>query len=256
MFEEKGYLESRITKSNILFRSQSVSNSEITKKVTLDNIPRFVEKFKDTSLDRSLPDAIYLDNGVILPEGMTIADLQDAFDQARKFVGQHISLVAFVRDRLERDGVMLGGHSLANGRMIELSVLSARLSATFPADLPGFEPAPAHHQLWATAFEEAMHTARKAVGKDQGPYFAVPANATEDDIQKYLTQETEKVVDDALNGGILRARVGGFATYYRKRVLVAPDVKNALSEMKKLLKSRVESSEFRYQDQDSRLALG
>lgn len=247
MFDEKRYLEPRNPKSYLIFRSGILSNLELTNRPILDNIPRNRNNFGNSNLDKSLPDAIYLDNGVLLPDGMTIADLQDAMDQARKFVGQHISLVAFVRARLERDGVMLGGHSLGDGRMIELSVASTRLSATFPSDLPGFEPAPARHQLWATAFEEAMHSARKAAGKDQEPYFAVPPNPTEDDIQRYLSQETEKVVDDALNGGILRARVGGFATYYRKRVLVVPNVKNALSEMMNLLKPRIESNKFRYE---------
>lgn len=174
---------------------------------------------KETS---SGSDTIIVDQGVVLPEGMTTADIQDALNQARDFEGQNIRFIAFVREKIEIKGRTVGGVSrgpVSSGWYLELSASAARISAMDSSFLPGYISAPASEQMWAYAFEEALHAAREAAGKDKDPYFRPPAKPSIDDTVRYLLQEAEAAVDKALNSGILETKFGKGRVYLLKRVL-------------------------------------
>lgn len=179
------------------------------------------------------PDLIFVDQGVNLPEGMTEADIRDCLNLAREFEGQNISFIVYVKEEVESDGHPLAGRSrflgLSWSGLIELSVAGVRKNNTAPFDLPGYTPARASQQMWAVAFEEALHCARQAAGKDQGNYFTLPANPTEEDRNRYFLQEQEAAVDKVLNGGVLESKFGKGTIYLSKRVLHEVPVSNYLN---------------------------
>ncbi|MBI2196590.1 hypothetical protein HYU45_03165 [Candidatus Daviesbacteria bacterium] len=186
------------------------------------------------------PDLIFVDPGLNLPEGMTTADIRDALNQARAFERQTISYDVFIREKLERNGLPKGGGSWGSSGFgfIELSVDSVRMKASDLSIPPGYTPAPASQQMWAAAFEEALHAARQVAGKDHGGYFTLPVNPTEKDWQRYLSQKQEAVVDKALNGGMLEAKFGRGVIYLGKRVLyIVPVLDHTIEKNKKFYPS-------------------
>lgn len=162
-------------------------------------------------------DYIIVEEGLSLPETIKISDFQEAINYARAIENQPCRLIVSIKNHVEVHGKGVGGFS--TGRFIFISASWAKEVADSSLLVPGCITAPAHQQLWACAFEEALHSFRKISDKDQGSYFILPNNPSEHEIVKYLSQEQESVVDKALNGGILRAKFGSGVFFGRKMVL-------------------------------------
>lgn len=193
-------------------------------------LPSFYSK-REVSVARDL---IWIDPGVELPTGMTSEDIKDALNRARDIEKQSVSFVVFVRDCLEYKGVPLAGVTHGSSGIIELSVSAARINAVIPCNLPGYLPGSAAEQLWAVTFEEALHSLRQAAGKDQDTYSVPSANPTAEDIERYLSQESEAVVDRTLNSGVLEAKFGKGTIFLGKRVLHSIFDLNYLSSLSSL----------------------
>lgn len=190
-----------------------------------EQIAEIVPGSSSTSEDRNIPIVTVADD-VELPIGMTIGDIEDAVKRAQQHVGFHysqpVSLSRYVFDQ----GVRIGGIARPSYSKeseffvnIELSVEEARLRASQESE-PGFSAGAAREQLWATAFEEAFHAAKIQLGQfDNDLSYQLTSNTSELEYLKYLNLPEERIVDDALNGGILENKFGKNTVYQCKRVL-------------------------------------
>ncbi|MBI2034795.1 MAG: hypothetical protein HYT11_03640 [Candidatus Levybacteria bacterium] len=163
---------------------------------------------------------------VLLPEGMLISDIQDAVRRAQQYTGFEYAQDVYMYNIVYSKGRRVGGLAARIYPKkseffvkILLSISEAKLQAEKKTE-SGFCPGNAGEQLWAIAFEEAIHAARMVQGKfDHHGYYKLPKSASHVEYEKYLSQPEEQYVEDALNSGILKAKFGENVIYHKKRVL-------------------------------------
>jgi hypothetical protein len=177
-------------------------------------------------------DVIYIQQGVSLPSGISIDALKEALTLAKKVENQEsFGLRVFVVDILDKKRPSLCGYFM--GRTdIGISVRGVIESSKYEGPVPWYDTAPADQQFWSTAFEEALHAARRATGKDIDPYYRPSPNHSLVEFHKYNSQPIEAVVNETLNSGILKMKFGPTALYLWKRVVHYNEAKfQALSGM-------------------------
>jgi hypothetical protein len=181
-----------------------------------DNLPK--KYYNLTLLPKRVvgQDEVHLLDDTRFPLGSSEGDILDAIAEAKNFVGFDSRLRVFVRRQIDPNRKIIGC-SLGT-RNIVLSTEQALEIAASEA-WGSYVPAPARVQLWATAFEEAVHCLRKAAGVSFDNYFKIPDDPTERDCWRYLLQEEEALVDRALNGGLLERRFGSGVFSFLKLVL-------------------------------------
>jgi hypothetical protein len=182
-------------------------------------------------------DLVFIYKDVTLPEGCSIEEVRDALMQAKAVEAQEFGIVVFVKPDLGDD--YTGGFSLYPRNYVNLSVSVLQRLAK-PLNIPGFAACPVNEQMWAVAFEEALHLARKANGKDLTPPIRIKAKSladiTVEEAKAYANQERERAIDDVLNSGILQRKFGRDRLYINKRVireLPFEEVHRQLMELRK-----------------------
>lgn len=185
------------------------------------------ERRSSEILTREGLDFVYVDYGLVLPEGLSIEEIYDAIARAKAYQKQeHFHVTAYIKEKVfSIDGKReISGDSnrrAANKHDIRVSLSKINAMASFPSEDPQrFNVGSAAQQLWAVTFEEALHAARRSAGVDDfANYFTVPVNWTNEDLRKYRDQPEEQAIDHALNNGILREKFGPTAVSINKRVL-------------------------------------
>lgn len=212
-----------LEKIEINFGISPISNSITHNNSLIEDLVGDIDFLKRHKFSDALAgqDRIVMLPGAVLPPGLSLDDIKDAILQAKIYEDFYTPLrVRLQKEVIISDGVMCSGfYSWITGEIF-VSTDAALIAERLPCRLDSFTHSPAADQLWATVFEEALHAVRRMNGKDGGYYYRLPANFTEDEFQRYLNQEIEAVVDEALNSGILQKRVGVLARRYRKKVIV------------------------------------
>ncbi|MDP3988007.1 MAG: hypothetical protein Q8P80_02580 [Candidatus Levybacteria bacterium] len=169
-------------------------------------------------------DTVTLEDGLTLPEGVTIDDVQDAINRAKLYEGQDFSVQAYITNKIIFDGVEYGGiHVTYDGvHYIGISINHATESSHLTdRNLPkGYKAGSLREQIWSAAFEETLHAAR-TVSCKQDPNYFIPKSNSAEEFQRYYEQKEEQLVNVALSY-VLKEKFGPSACEYHKAVIHAP----------------------------------
>ncbi len=158
---------------------------------------------------------------------MTIEDIRDAVSSAQGYLGVNFPIIVCVRKKIISRERELSGRAVFlfdEFSHVDISPRDEKIEA-YRIEGVLYTPGSAKEDLWATAFEETFHAARMVLGEfDFASYYSCPAESTAEDMQKYLVQREEKLVEDALNGGILEEKFGRDTVFYYKAVLHRVDI--------------------------------
>ena len=179
----------------------------------LENLDKFVDKSPtnpSVDVQSGNPTKVFVEDEVSLPEGMTIEDIRDAVSSAQGYLGVNFPIIVCVRKKISSERELSGQAVSLFGEFSHVDI-SPRDEKIEVHRIEGvlYTPGSAKEDLYATAFEETFHAARMILGEfDFASYYRCPAESTAEDVQKYLEQREEKLVEDALNGGILEEKFG------------------------------------------------